>query len=395
MSGKHTQTPRHRAIEPPHHNRAGVVTGVTLAAGGLLAGTAAAAPAPIDVNWDAIAACESGDNWATATGNGFYGGLQFTLSTWRANGGTGMPQNASRETQISVAQRVLATQGIGAWPVCGAKAGTPISSGPRHAITTNRTPPPAHAAPVKPATPPAPTYTGPTTDYTVTAGDTLAGIAANKQTPGGWTQLAGINALPDPNVLTVGQTLKVPAPLGQVVPPTVAGIMNTTGGVATAITGTPIPITLPPPAAPPAPVTPQTATVTPAAKPAAYTVKAAGVSGGLAARATSAALAMRGVPYSWGGTSRAGVDCSGLTQLAYRAAGINLPRVAAAQATVGRAVTLADVQAGDLLYYDSPIGHVAMALGNGQLIEAPQPGQTVSTRRIYTNGLNVIKRVVG
>lgn len=125
------------------------------------------------------------------------------------------------------------------------------------------------------------------------------------------------------------------------------------------------------------------------------TVKAAGTTGGLAARAVTAALAMRGVPYSWGGTSRAGVDCSGLTQLAYRAAGVSLPRVAAAQATVGRSVKLADVQAGDLLYYDSPIGHVAMALGNGQLIEAPQPGQTVSTRPIYTSGLNVIKRVVG
>lgn len=73
--------------------------------------------------WDRIAACESGGNWSINTGNGFYGGLQFTLSTWRAYGGTGMPNNASRETQIAVAKRVQAAQGWGAWPVCSGKAG--------------------------------------------------------------------------------------------------------------------------------------------------------------------------------------------------------------------------------------------------------------------------------
>ncbi len=71
------------------------------------------------VNWDAVASCESGGNWHTATGNGYYGGLQFTMSTWRANGGTGSPHQASREEQIRVANNVLHSQGIGAWPVCG------------------------------------------------------------------------------------------------------------------------------------------------------------------------------------------------------------------------------------------------------------------------------------
>jgi hypothetical protein len=71
------------------------------------------------VNWDAIAACESGGNWATNTGNGYYGGLQFTMGTWHANGGSGSPHNASREEQIRVAEHVLASQGIGAWPSCG------------------------------------------------------------------------------------------------------------------------------------------------------------------------------------------------------------------------------------------------------------------------------------
>ena len=71
------------------------------------------------VNWDAVAACESGGNWGTSTGNGYHGGLQFTLGTWHANGGTGMPEHASREEQIRVANNVLQTQGIRAWPVCG------------------------------------------------------------------------------------------------------------------------------------------------------------------------------------------------------------------------------------------------------------------------------------
>ena len=71
------------------------------------------------VNWDAVARCESGGNWAINTGNGYYGGLQFTMGTWRANGGSGSPHRASRDEQIRVANNVLKSQGIGAWPVCG------------------------------------------------------------------------------------------------------------------------------------------------------------------------------------------------------------------------------------------------------------------------------------
>ena len=78
------------------------------------------------VNWDAIAKCESGGNWATNTGNGAYGGLQFKPATWAANGGIGSPATASREEQIRVAENVLRTQGIGAWPTCGAYAGNPL-----------------------------------------------------------------------------------------------------------------------------------------------------------------------------------------------------------------------------------------------------------------------------
>jgi len=73
--------------------------------------------------WDRIAACESGGNWAANTGNGYYGGLQFTISTWQAYGGSGRPDQNSREAQIAVAERVRnAEGGYGAWPVCGARA---------------------------------------------------------------------------------------------------------------------------------------------------------------------------------------------------------------------------------------------------------------------------------
>ena len=80
------------------------------------------------VNWDAIARCESGGNWASNTGNGAYGGLQFKQATWTANGGYGSPATASREEQIRVAQNVLRTQGLGAWPKCGSYAGGPVQT---------------------------------------------------------------------------------------------------------------------------------------------------------------------------------------------------------------------------------------------------------------------------
>ncbi len=73
--------------------------------------------------WDRLAQCESGGNWSASTGNGFYGGLQFTLGSWQAAGGSGMPNQASREEQIRVAQRLQQQQGWGAWPTCSAKVG--------------------------------------------------------------------------------------------------------------------------------------------------------------------------------------------------------------------------------------------------------------------------------
>lgn len=76
--------------------------------------------------WDSLAQCESGGNWAINTGNGFYGGLQFTASTWAAYGGTAYAPTAnlaSREQQIDIAKKVQAGQGWGAWPACTASLG--------------------------------------------------------------------------------------------------------------------------------------------------------------------------------------------------------------------------------------------------------------------------------
>jgi len=95
----------------------GMVVGAPLTA---FAGTASAATG---AQWDAVAQCESGGNYAINTGNGFSGGFQFTPSTWSAFGGQGAPQNATRDQQIQVAERVLAGQGKGAWPVCGKNLG--------------------------------------------------------------------------------------------------------------------------------------------------------------------------------------------------------------------------------------------------------------------------------
>jgi hypothetical protein len=106
------------------------VLGVIAAAGviTMVQTTMGTPSAHAEPNWDAMAQCESGGNWGADTGNGFYGGLQFTPATWAANGGTGAPSAASREEQIQVARNVLQTQGIGAWPVCGGPVGRAVST---------------------------------------------------------------------------------------------------------------------------------------------------------------------------------------------------------------------------------------------------------------------------
>ncbi|MXP23089.1 hydrolase Nlp/P60 [Gordonia sp. HNM0687] len=96
-----------------------------------------------------------------------------------------------------------------------------------------------------------------------------------------------------------------------------------------------------------------------------------------AAKAVRAALSQRGVPYVWGGTTPDGFDCSGFTQWAYRQAGVELPRLAQDQDTAGIAVSQSELQPGDLAVWD---GHVAMYVGNNQLVEAGDPVQTSPLR---------------
>ena len=129
MVGKGTQMSTIRRIVT-----LAVISGALALAGFVL--SCGNASADSGVNWDAVAACESGGNWGANTGNGFYGGLQFKQATWTANGGSGSPAGASREEQIRVAENVMRTQGLGAWPTCGKKAGAPGFATPVSADTT-------------------------------------------------------------------------------------------------------------------------------------------------------------------------------------------------------------------------------------------------------------------
>src|ERR1700730_18347592 len=129
-------------------------TGAVLGGGGIaLAGHASAAT---DGEWDRVAGCESGGNWGINTGNGYHGGLQFSQVTWAAHGGgefAPTANQATREQQNAVAERVLATQGRGAWPVCGhgLSAASPRNSlpdAPLDSPAVNGEPAPADPAPV-------------------------------------------------------------------------------------------------------------------------------------------------------------------------------------------------------------------------------------------------------
>ena len=176
-----------------------VAAGVPLA----LAGTASAAP---ESAWDKLAQCESGGNWNTNTGNGYYGGIQFDAHTWHAYGGPGMPHTASKAQQIAVAERTLAAQGWNAWPACSRKMGLRGI-----AATPGGNPPAArklsvpsggsHVKSVKTGVP------GGT--YVVQRGDTLSKIAAAHGTSSSALFNANRGVLSSPHVLRVGTALHV------------------------------------------------------------------------------------------------------------------------------------------------------------------------------------------
>ncbi|GGS70128.1 LysM peptidoglycan-binding domain-containing protein [Streptomyces violaceus] len=180
---------------------------------GLLAATGNAAAADSGV-WDRIAQCESGGNWHINTGNGYYGGLQFAPSTWRAYGGTAYAataDQASRSQQIAVATKVQRAQGWGAWPTCSARAGASGSAPAASAadpVTSKPAPAKQWKAPARAAQ--HPDRSSSRGDYTVREGDTLSGVAARHGTT--WQRLYAANKSAiggDPHMIVPGLRLDI------------------------------------------------------------------------------------------------------------------------------------------------------------------------------------------
>lgn len=234
------------------------VVGVSLALPLTLSGNAHAADVSV---WDKVAKCESTNNWSINTGNGFYGGLQFTQSTWEAYGGLKYAPRAdlaTKDEQISVAEKVLSAQGAGAWPVCSVQAG----------LTTGMAEP-------------------------------------NKQ---------------------VAETRTLPK------------------------------------------VTVEKAT--PKAAPSTVTHKAD--------KAVAFAKAQVGDRYVYGGEGPNGWDCSGLTQAAWKAAGVSIPRTSQAQWHGLTHVSLSSLKPGDLIVFYSNASHIGIYIGDGKFVHAANSRRPVS-----------------
>lgn len=245
-------------------------TAAALAIGGAVAATMSmpAANAVDGATWDALAQCESGGNWSINTGNGFYGGLQFTQQSWNGVGMSGSPATATRAQQIEAGERLLAIQGWGAWPACSAKLGlygktgaaptytepttvaaqsqtqqtytapaaqaAPVAPAAQAAPAAVEAPAAAPAAPVAPAAPaveaPAAPAAAPAVEapvaaapvaapkaaagtYTVVPGDSLSLIAAKLGVAGGYQAIAAANTdiIYNVDLIFPGQVLTIPA----------------------------------------------------------------------------------------------------------------------------------------------------------------------------------------
>jgi LysM repeat protein len=192
----------------------GVLAAVALALGISSVGAAPASAA--GTVWDRVANCESSGNWKINTGNGYYGGLQFSSSTWRGFGGAKYASRANLATkgeQIAIARRVLASQGPNAWPVCSRRAGLTKSNGKASRTATPATNPGATKAKVT-----KPSVKKPTTKSTAAAktvrvkrGDTISKIAQRYSVRGGWRGLWKLNkkTVKNPNRIRVGQVLRI------------------------------------------------------------------------------------------------------------------------------------------------------------------------------------------
>ena len=243
-------------------------TAAALAIGGAVAATLSmpAANAVDGATWDALAQCESGGNWSINTGNGFYGGLQFTQQSWNGVGMSGSPATATRAQQIEAGERLLAIQGWGAWPACSAKLGlygktgaaptytepttstaatttvaaqsqtqqtytapaaqaapaAPAAQAAPAAVEAPAAAPAAQAAPAAPAA--APAVEAPAAapvaapkaaagTYTVVPGDSLSLIAAKLGVAGGYQAIAAANTdiIYNVDLIFPGQVLTIPA----------------------------------------------------------------------------------------------------------------------------------------------------------------------------------------
>jgi nucleoid-associated protein YgaU len=197
---------RHRAPSQPSQIVARSTAGATALAlpiVGITALTAGTAEAATESQWDNVARCESGGNWHINTGNGYYGGLQFAQGTWVSYGGQHYASRADLATkseQIATAEKVLASQGWGAWPVCSQRRGPAIRAAATHVNRSHhrRALHPGLARGI----------------YVVRSGDSLSAIAAKHQVRGGWRALYRANRTligRNPDLIRVGMHLHLPA----------------------------------------------------------------------------------------------------------------------------------------------------------------------------------------
>ncbi|MDI6102788.1 transglycosylase family protein [Actinoplanes sp. NEAU-A12] len=177
-----------------------MTAGVTGA--GVLLGPASPAQAAKQVNWDVVAKCESGGRWHINTGNGYHGGLQFSRSTWKANGGgkyAPTADKASKAEQIAIANKLYSKRGLSPWPTCGKKAGVYKATTAKKAAKKATAKKSAVAKKASGKT------------YVVRPGDTLASIAKKHHVKGGWRTLFALNkkTVKSPSMIFTGQRIRL------------------------------------------------------------------------------------------------------------------------------------------------------------------------------------------
>lgn len=361
---------------------AGVATRVALTTGAVTTGAisfpivAQAAPTG---TWDEVARCESTNNWSINTGNGFSGGLQFTPSTWRAFGGTQYAPAAylaSRAEQIIVAERVLAGQGRGAWPVCGRNlGGSAANRGATGASTGTPAASSASATSRSDAASSAPSSTSRATSTRVSGSGAPAHVDVSDQ-PRDVQRAVAASGPTNPACVSLKHRGVAESQMETLHRAhRELGLDGNGNGVPCEVTfprhaaaGASAPQRASAAARTPGTSSPQrSTTATPSAS-----------SSGIVATAQQ----WIGTPYRYGGNSRAGVDCSGLVQQVFRANGVNLPRTAAAQMSSAHRITRAQARPGDLV--GNPQGsHIGIYAGNGLMIDSPHTGSYVGLRRLY------------